>query len=522
MSVRYLIAPHTPRAQDRLAEALLSELAKTLTLKLEYSQPAQTPVPAHHYALRQRLLLQPRIQLWSDLPTGYRPHPLQWNILWAPPLTASLPDCDEVWVHSPAEQAHWQAQAPACTVTLLPAAAAVPVWPEASARPVEISEPQVVLAASADRDPELLAQILTGYLTACGQQEDSVLVLHLSGEHGDPEALLLSQLEARCAELQLRLDSLNIATWIGPLESAAYLACLQRAQVLLSPATAAEAHEARAAGKAVLGFDPLQGTPCAWQAEDLTKALQTSSAAEAAPDLAPDFALLADVIRQRVQHLLDTVDFAAREARWRAEQARQAEEAGRKQKYSLFHSDYNSQEMASRRQWHLRYAKLFQDAPGDVLDIGCGSGIFLELMRELQLPACGIDPDPDMVRVCQELGLEALAGDERLLQDFQPESLGGIHASHIIEHIDGDRAIALIENARQVLRPGGLLVIRTPNWRNASVRHEGFWLDITHVRPYPLPLLKQVLEDAGFEIAQAGFEEFGWNDTYLVARQPGG
>ena len=48
MSVRYLIAPHTPRAQDRLAEALLSDLAKTLPLKLEYSQPAQTPVPAHH------------------------------------------------------------------------------------------------------------------------------------------------------------------------------------------------------------------------------------------------------------------------------------------------------------------------------------------------------------------------------------------------------------------------------------------------------------------------------------------
>lgn len=522
MSVRYLIAPDTPRAQDRLAAALLAPLAdtsaETLTLKLEYSQPAQTEVPTAHYALRQRLLLQPRIQLWSAPPAGYRPHPLQWNILWAPPLTASTPECDEIWVHSPAEQAHWQAQHPERSVTLLPAAAAAPVWPEANALPVEISESRVVLAASADRDPERLAQLLSHYLKACGADSDSVLVLHLSGEgEADAETLLLNQLEACCAEQQLALDSLNIASWIGPLESAAYLACLQRAQVLLNPATPAEAHEARAAGKAVLGFDFASNSPQPWQAEDLLAALQAPATTQA-PDLQP----LSQAIAQRLHSLLHSIDFDAREAHWRAEQARQAEEAGRKQKYSLFHSDYNSQEMESRRQWHLRYARLFQAAPGDVLDIGCGSGIFLELMRELKLPACGIDPDPDMVRVCRELGLEALHGDERLLQDFQPQSLGGIHASHIIEHIDGDRAIALVENARQVLRPGGLLVIRTPNWRNAAVRHEGFWLDITHVRPYPLPLLQQVLEDAGFEIAQAGFEEFGWNDTYLVARQPGG
>jgi SAM-dependent methyltransferase len=128
-------------------------------------------------------------------------------------------------------------------------------------------------------------------------------------------------------------------------------------------------------------------------------------------------------------------------------QRKEASREGRKQKYSLFHSDYQSDELKARRAWHERYAAYFMTAPGEVVDIGSGSGIFLEILRDAQVPAFGVDPDSDMVDVCRELGLQALPGDERLLADCGENSLGGIHASHIIEHIDGSRAIAMIENA---------------------------------------------------------------------------
>jgi glycosyltransferase involved in cell wall biosynthesis len=185
------------------------------------------------------------------------------------------------------------------------------------------------------------------------------------------------------------------------------------------------------------------------------------------------------------------------------------------QRYSLFHGGAGAE--AGLRTWHAPYAELFAGRER-VLDLGCGPGYFLDLLRERGVTGIGIDLDPAMVDAARARGHDARTGSHADLGTFR--ELGGVHLSHVIEHLWGDDAIALLEASFAALGTGGILVVRTPNWGNATVRHGGFWLDHTHKRPYPLELLTKVLGDIGFELVQAGHEPGGWEDTFVVARKP--
>jgi O-antigen chain-terminating methyltransferase len=164
------------------------------------------------------------------------------------------------------------------------------------------------------------------------------------------------------------------------------------------------------------------------------------------------------------------------------------------------------------------YADLFRGSR-KVLDIGCGPGLFLELLRERNIPAHGIDYDPIMVDMCRDKGLSASISDARSLISEEPE-FDGVHLGHVVEHMDGPTMVNLLEECAQLLRPGGQILIRTPNWNNETVRGGGFWLDHTHVRPYPLELLDRILSDMGLVVTNKGYEEGGWQDTVIVARRP--
>ena len=182
-----------------------------------------------------------------------------------------------------------------------------------------------------------------------------------------------------------------------------------------------------------------------------------------------------------------------------------------RQRFSLYHGEETGEDL---KQWLAPYADQCTGRT-DVLDIGCGPGYFLELLRERNVPGLGIDFDPAMVALCHEKGLSAEIADARTLAGW-PERFDAIHAGHIIEHMDGETAIAFLEQCTASLKPGGLLIVRTPNWENDTVRHGGFWMDHTHVRPYPLPLLNQIFVDLGFTVRGAGAEPRGWNDLFII------
>ncbi len=170
------------------------------------------------------------------------------------------------------------------------------------------------------------------------------------------------------------------------------------------------------------------------------------------------------------------------------------------------------------RAWLTPYAREFAGSRL-VLDVGCGPGTFLELLREQGVAGMGIDPDPMMVAHCQTRGLPAAvlyANDlPRLAGDFD-----GVHIGHVVEHLSGAQFDELMRHIVQRLAPGGQLLIRTPNWANAQVHGGGFWLDHTHQRPYPAPLLTKLLEGLGMTDVRAATEPNGWNDTVVRARKP--
>lgn len=138
-----------------------------------------------------------------------------------------------------------------------------------------------------------------------------------------------------------------------------------------------------------------------------------------------------------------------------------------------------------------------------VLDLGCGRGEFLGLLKRAGIPALGVDSDPEAIEGCLAAGYDVIKED---LFSFLDANGGfdGIMASQLIEHLDTCHAEHLIESCFDILRPGGIIVIITPNPENLAANIKTFWLDPTHVRPYPLDLIVELLKGEGFEIVAAG------------------
>ncbi|HEV2854851.1 MAG TPA: methyltransferase domain-containing protein [Thermoanaerobaculia bacterium] len=146
------------------------------------------------------------------------------------------------------------------------------------------------------------------------------------------------------------------------------------------------------------------------------------------------------------------------------------------------------------------YRPFLKDAPGPVLDLGCGRGEALALLRDWGLAGRGVDASARMVQLCRERGLEAEVGDLFEVLSALPEgSLGGVVSFHVIEHLPAPALDRLVGLAWRALRPGGVLVLETPNPLSMVVAARNFWLDPTHVRPVHPESLKLMYELAGFD-----------------------
>ena len=133
------------------------------------------------------------------------------------------------------------------------------------------------------------------------------------------------------------------------------------------------------------------------------------------------------------------------------------------------------------------------------LDLGCGRGEWLELLAGSGFKPKGVNLDNGMLETCHESGLEVEHGDAiAYLAALPDESQGVISAFHVVEHITFDQLRALVAEALRVLKPGGLLIMETPNPENIVVATRSFYLDPTHQRPIPSELLAFVAEHAGF------------------------
>jgi O-antigen chain-terminating methyltransferase len=154
---------------------------------------------------------------------------------------------------------------------------------------------------------------------------------------------------------------------------------------------------------------------------------------------------------------------------------------------------------ADIRQRVSEYLPFFKGAR-DVLDIGCGRGEFLALLREQGITARGIDINASMVDVCRQQGLDVAEADALTYLRAQPDgSLGGLFAAQVVEHLEPRYLTSLLDAAFDKLRPGSAIILETINPACWFAFFESYIRDITHVRPIHPDTLTYLLIATGFQ-----------------------
>lgn len=149
---------------------------------------------------------------------------------------------------------------------------------------------------------------------------------------------------------------------------------------------------------------------------------------------------------------------------------------------------------------YLPYIKEVNAGTNDlpVLDIGCGRGEWLELLKDEGLSALGVDKNSIFVSQCGKLGLDVTNEDMLVyLEKLPDKSLGAVTGFHIIEHLPFVQLIKLLDETIRVLNVGGIVIFETPNPQNVIVGSCSFCLDPTHKKPLPKEMIKFISEARG-------------------------
>ena len=135
-----------------------------------------------------------------------------------------------------------------------------------------------------------------------------------------------------------------------------------------------------------------------------------------------------------------------------------------------------------------------------VVDVGSGRGEWLALLRESGVPASGVDANLEFVDAARARGLDVVHGDAAThLLGLPAGSVDMVTAFHLIEHLDVETLLALLAAARHAVRPGGCVLLETPNPSNLRMAACDFYNDPTHRSPLPPDLTEYLVSASGFD-----------------------
>jgi SAM-dependent methyltransferase len=136
--------------------------------------------------------------------------------------------------------------------------------------------------------------------------------------------------------------------------------------------------------------------------------------------------------------------------------------------------------------------------PRPVLDVGCGRGEWLQVLKEEGLRGQGVDLNRLLVEECRRYGLEVVEGEAvSYLASLPQNSVDAVTGFHIVEHLPVEALVRLLDETVRVLKPGGLAIFETPNPGNVLVGSHNFYLDPTHRNPLPSATVKFLAEARG-------------------------
>lgn len=169
---------------------------------------------------------------------------------------------------------------------------------------------------------------------------------------------------------------------------------------------------------------------------------------------------------------------------------------------------------------YLRYMTLAHEPVGKLLDVGCGGGRFLNRMKKRGWLAEGSDFDEQAAKkVTARYGIKTYVGD--LTQCALPaNSFDVITMSQTIEHLYDPHAT--LRESLRILKPGGLLVMTTPNVNSLGADEFGAfwrgWEAPRHLHLFSVESLQRLTRRAGFEVTEARTYSAGSAVVYRVSR----
>jgi SAM-dependent methyltransferase len=142
----------------------------------------------------------------------------------------------------------------------------------------------------------------------------------------------------------------------------------------------------------------------------------------------------------------------------------------------------------------------------DVVDVGCGRGELLALLKERGVAARGVDVNAGMVARCRTNGLEVDQGDALGYLSRQPDAqIGALVAIQVVEHFEPAYLTRFLETAFHKLRPGAPIILETINPACWMAFFETYIRDLTHQRPLHPETLRYLVEASGFSHADVQF-----------------
>jgi len=173
-------------------------------------------------------------------------------------------------------------------------------------------------------------------------------------------------------------------------------------------------------------------------------------------------------------------------------------------KYVGFEDQFRGSQAVIRERFE-GYLPYF-DGAADVLDVGCGRGEFLDLLKGRGITARGLDLNHEMVELCRARGLDVAEADVVSYLEAQPDgSLGGLFAAQVVEHLQPGYLLRVLELAHHKLRAGSPIVLETLNPACWVAFFESFIRDITHVWPLHPETLRYLVLASGFTAARIEF-----------------
>jgi SAM-dependent methyltransferase len=167
--------------------------------------------------------------------------------------------------------------------------------------------------------------------------------------------------------------------------------------------------------------------------------------------------------------------------------------------YASFEDQFRGSRAEIKERFHV-YLPILKEASvtTGILDLGCGRGEWLEVLKEEGFEARGVELNSAMVEACRERGLEVTVSDAiAYLQGLPDNSLRAVTGFHFIEHLPFETLIKMLDEVVRVLRSGGVVIFETPNPENVLVGSHFFYFDPTHRNPLPGEMIQFLLESRG-------------------------